>query len=196
MKGPGGVPAGKGEFEVLSRRPIHRSRKHRCVEERVRFADGTEVRREVVRHPGAAVVLPELPDGRLVLVRVFRHAAGGWMLEAPAGTLDPGESPEACAGRELVEETGWRAGRLRPLGSWYPSPGLFDETMHLFHATGLEAAERAPEEDELVEPVVVTRAEAAALVRDGSLRDGKTLLALFLAGVVAVPPSPRPGDGP
>lgn len=184
-----GAP-GPGEYEVRSRRPIHRARKYRCLEERLRFRDGREVVREVIRHTGAAVVLPETPDGRLVLVRVFRHAAGGWMVEAPAGTIEPGEAPEACAARELVEETGWRAGSLRPLGSWYPSPGLFDETMHLFHATGLVPAESAPEEDEMVEPLVATRAEAAAMVRDGTIRDGKTLLALFLAGVVsAAPPS-------
>ena len=182
------APPGEGEFRVCARRPIHRARKYRCVEERVRFEDGLEVTREVVRHAGAAVVLPETPDGRLVFVRVFRHAAGGWMVEAPAGTLEEGEAPAACAARELVEETGWRAGALRPLGSWYPSPGLFDETMHLFHATGLTPAERAPEEDELVEPLLATPAEAAAMARDGTLRDGKTLLALFLAGVVAAAP--------
>ncbi len=186
--------SGKGEYEVRARRPIHRARKYRCLEERIRFADGREIAREVIRHAGAAVVLPETGDGRLVLVRVFRHAAGGWMVEAPAGTLEPGEAPEACAARELTEETGWRAGRLRALGSWYPSPGLFDETMHLFHATGLTPAGRAPEEDELVEPLVLTPAEAAAAVRDGTIRDGKTLLALFLAGVVAAAPSA--GGGP
>lgn len=186
---PGGTGArGKGEFEVLSRRPIHRARKYRCAEERVRFADGREISREIVRHSGAAVVLPELPDGRLVLVRVFRHAAGGWMLEVPAGTLEPGEDPVDCAARELVEETGYRAAALRPLGSWYPSPGIFDETMHLFHATGLTEAGAAPEEDELVEPVILTGAAIAAEVRGGGILDGKTLLALFLAGILAVPP--------
>jgi ADP-ribose pyrophosphatase len=173
---------------VTSRRPIHGARKYRCLEERVRFEDGREVRREVIRHPGAAVVLPEAPDGRLVLVEVFRHAAGGWMVEVPAGTIDPGESPAACAARELVEETGWRAARLRPLGSWYPSPGILDETMHLFRATGLERAEGSPEEDELVAPLLATKAEAAAMVRSGRIRDGKTLLALFLGGVVAAGP--------
>ena len=183
------APPGGEEFRVTARRPIHRARKYVCVEERVRFADGVEVTREVVRHTGAAVVLPETADGRLVFVRVFRHAAGGWMVEAPAGTLEKGEAPRDCAARELIEETGFRAGALRALGSWYPSPGLFDETMHLFHATGLSAAERAPDEDELVEPLLATRAEAAAMVRDGTLRDGKTLLALFLAGVVAVAPA-------
>lgn len=182
------VPDGRRKFSIVARRPIHRARKYRCVEERVRFEDGREASREVIRHTGASVVLAEAPDGRLVLEEVFRHAAGGWMVEAPAGTIDPGEDPAACAVRELEEETGWRASAVRLLGSWYPSPGLLDETMFLFHATGLERSERAPEEDEFVEPLLVTRAEAADMVRSGRIRDGKTLLALFLGGVVAAAP--------
>lgn len=180
------------EFRVLSRRPVHGARKYRCVEERVRFGDGREATRDVIRHTGAALVLAETPDGRIVLERVFRLAAGGWMVEAPAGTLEPGEDPAACARRELEEETGWRAKSLRPLGSWYPSPGLLDETMFLFHATGLEKGERALDEDEFVETLLVTPAEAAAMARDGRIRDGKTLLALFLGGVIAAAP-PGPG---
>jgi len=182
------VPEGRRKFRVVSRRPIHRARKYRCLEEKIRFEDGREASREVIRHTGAAVVLAELPDGRLVLEEVFRHAAGGWMVEAPAGTLEPGEDPAACAARELEEETGWRASRVRLLGSWYPSPGILDETMFLFHAIGLQRGATAPEEDEFVEPLLVTRAEAAELVRSGRIRDGKTLLALFLGGVVAAAP--------
>ncbi len=176
------------KYSVVARRPIHGARKYRCLEERVRFEDGREAVREVVRHTGAAVILPELPDGRLVLEEVFRHAAGGWMVEVPAGTLEEGEAPEACAARELEEETGYRAGTLRFLGSWYPSPGILDETMHLFHATGLVATKASLDEDEFLEVLPVTRAEAAAMVRDGRIKDGKTLLALFLGGVVAVGP--------
>jgi ADP-ribose pyrophosphatase len=182
-------PPEKRKYRVLSRRPIHGARKYRCFEERVRFEDGREATREVVRHTGAAVILPELPDGRLVLEEVFRHAAGGWMVEVPAGTLERGEAPEACAARELEEETGWRAGRLRFLASWYPSPGVFDETMHLFHATDLTPAKARLDEDEFLEILVVTRAEAADLVRSGRITDGKTLLALFLGGIVAAAPA-------
>jgi ADP-ribose pyrophosphatase len=187
VKGGGGPR----KFEVVDRGLVHRSRKYRCAKERVRFEDGREAEREVVRHSGAAVILPELPDGRLVLVEVFRHAAGGWLLEVPAGTLEPDEAPEACAARELEEETGHRAAALRFLGSWYPSPGVLDETMHLFHATGLEKTAAHLDEDEFLEARFVTKAEAAAMVRDGRIVDGKTLLALFLGGVVAA----APGEG-
>jgi ADP-ribose pyrophosphatase len=183
------VPAGRREFSSTGRRLVHRSRKYRCVDERIRFADGKEAHREVVRHTGAAVVLGELADGRLVLVEVFRHAAGGWMVEAVAGTLEPGEPAAACAARELTEETGYTCAAVRFLASWYPSPGILDETMHLFHATGLEAGGARPEEDEFVEPLLVTKAEAAAMVREGRITDGKTLLALFLAGVIAAAPA-------
>jgi ADP-ribose pyrophosphatase len=114
------------------------------------------------------------------------------MVEAPAGTLEPGEEPAACAARELEEETGFVAKSIRPLGSWYPSPGLLDETMFLFHATGLEQGKRALDEDEFVDTLLVTREEAAAMARDGRIRDGKTLLALFLGGVIAAgPPGAR-----
>lgn len=181
--------AGPRKHSVVAREKVHGARKYRCLRERVRFEDGREADREVVRHTGAAIVLPELPDGRLVLVEVFRHAAGGWLLEVPAGTLERGESPEACAARELEEETGHRAAALRFLGSWYPSPGILDETMHLFHATGLSKTAAHLDEDEFLEARVVSREEAAAMVRDGRIVDGKTLLALFLGGIVAAAPS-------
>ncbi len=185
MKGRGGPR----KHSVIAREGVHVSRKYRCLKERVRFEDGREADREVVRHTGAAIILPELPDGRIVLVEVFRHAAGGWLLEVPAGTLERDEAPEACAARELEEETGHRAGALRFLGSWYPSPGILDETMHLYHATGLVPTAAHLDEDEFLETRVVTRAEAAAMVRDGRIVDGKTLLALFLGGIIAAAPA-------
>jgi ADP-ribose pyrophosphatase len=182
------------EYELIHRRPTHRAKKFSCAVERIRFPDGRELEREVIHHPGAAVVVPFLPDGRLVLVNVWRHAAGGTLLEVPAGTLEPGEEPVRCAARELEEETGYRADRLEPLGSWYPSPGLMDESMHLFRAEGLVLSEARPEDDEMVEPVILTVAEAVAKVRDRTVRDGKTLLALFLTGVISVPPRAPAGD--
>ncbi len=184
---------GGAEYEVVSRRPTHRARKFWTAVEKVRFRDGREVTREVIHHPGAAVLLPLLPDGRVLLVRVWRHAAGAWMLEVPAGTLEAGEPPAECARRELREETGFVAGTLRPLASWYPSPGILDETMHLFLATDLREESRHPEEDELVEPHPVAPAEAARMVADGRIRDGKTLLALFLGGLVAALPAQGSG---
>ncbi len=187
---PGSAP--DPQFRVLSRRLIHRARKFALVEERVRFSDGREVAREVIRHPGAAVIVPVLPDGRVVLVRVWRHAAAGNLLEVPAGTLDPGEEPRVCAFRELEEETGYVAETMTPMGSWYPSPGFLDETMHLFRAGGLTESAAHPDDDELVEPAIFDPAELVAAVRDGSIRDGKTLLALFLCGFLAADPAGGP----
>jgi ADP-ribose pyrophosphatase len=178
------------EFEVLSRRPTHRARKYVCAEEQVRLHDGSEVVREVIRHPGAAVILPLLPDGRIMLVRVWRHAARAWLLEVPAGTLESGEDPAACAARELEEETGYVAECIEPLGSWLPSPSILAETMHLYRATGLRATETNLDDDEHLEPVPMTTDEIVRSMGDGGITDGKTLLALFLGGIVAVAPRP------
>lgn len=144
----------------------------------VRLPNGRETKREVVEHKGAVGIVPVLPDNRVVLVRQWRHAVGEELLEIPAGTLEPGEDPAACAHRELVEETGYRAGRLEPIASFYTSPGFTDERLHLFVATDLERAETAPEEDELIEAVVLPWGKAMAMCRDGRIVDGKTLLGL------------------
>jgi ADP-ribose pyrophosphatase len=151
--------------------------------DRVRLPDGRESVREVVRHAGAVVVLPLFDDGRIVLVRQFRYPIEGVLLELPAGTLEPGEEPRACAERELVEETGWRAGRLRELGSFYSTPGFTNEVLHSFIATGMRPSDGgvAPEADEFIEVVVVSAEEALSMAWRGDIRDAKTLATLFLA---------------
>ncbi len=151
--------------------------------DRVRLPDGSHTEREVVRHRGAAVILPVLDDGRVLLVRQFRYPVGESLLELPAGTLEPGEEPRHCAGRELVEETGWRAGSLRDLGGFYSTPGFTDERLHAVLATGLKRVEDPPpgDADESIEVVAMDLEEVLALARDGAIRDGKTLAAILLA---------------
>jgi ADP-ribose pyrophosphatase len=151
--------------------------------DRVRLPDGGESVREVVRYAGAVVILPVFADGRIAFVRQFRYPVEGELLELPAGTLEPGEETQACAARELVEETGWRAGRLDELGSFFSTPGFTDEVLHSFIATGLNTAEGgvAPEEDEFIEVVVLRAKEAVSMARSGEIRDAKTLATLFLA---------------
>jgi ADP-ribose pyrophosphatase len=138
---------------------------------------------EVVRHPGGAAALPLLPDGRVVLIRQLRPVVGGTLWEIPAGRLEPGEPPEACARRELREEAGY-SGTLEKLGEMLTAPGFCDEVVHLFVARNLQPLPRAPEEDEVIEPVPVPLAEALAMVRRGEIRDGKTQLALLLLDAV------------
>ncbi len=134
----------------------------------------------VIRHPGAAVLLPFVDDRHVVLVRNWRRAVAETLWELPAGTLDPGEAPAVCAARELREETGFTAGRLELLRAFYPSPGLMSERMFLYVATELTPGPPRPEPGERVEPAVVPYAEALGWALDGTIQDGKTLVGLLL----------------
>ena len=146
--------------------------------DRVVEPSGMEVEREIVRHPGAAVLLPVAADGRVILIRQYRYAAGETLLEVPAGTIDPGETPEETAGRELLEETGYHAGRLEKLAEFFPSPGILAERMHLFLATELEKREACPDADESLEIVELPWERALALEPGKDVRDAKTIVAL------------------
>jgi ADP-ribose pyrophosphatase len=154
------------------------SRKFRVERRAFETPTGTH-HKDVVVHPGAAVILPVLPDGRLVLTYVQRPAVGAELLEVPAGTLDPGESPAACAARELSEETGYRAGRLTPLLTFYSSPGMLTERMHAFIATELTPGEPHPEETEQIRVAPMTLAEALSAIGDGRLCDAKSIAVLL-----------------
>ncbi len=136
--------------------------------------------RDVVVTRDAVVVIPILPDGRILLIENRRPLVEATLLEAPAGTIDPGEDPAACAARELEEETGWAAGRVEPLGAFHSSPGLITETIHAFLARDLTEGERALTETESIELRPTAPEALPDLVRDGKLRDAKTLAALHL----------------
>ena len=136
--------------------------------------------RQVVVHPGAAVILPLLPDGRIVTIRHFRRAVDKELIELPAGTLEPGETPAQTAFRELEEETGYRAGSLEPVIEFFPSPGILTERMYIFVATDLTQVGQRLEESERIRVHIVTREEAWRLLVDGCLEDGKTIAALGL----------------
>jgi len=141
--------------------------------------DGTGHEREVIRHPGAVTVLPRFDDGRVCLIRNHRVAVEQTLYELPAGILEPGEDPHETARRELAEETGYRADALEKLAEFYTTPGVLDELMHLYLATGLTAGPMRLESGEDIEPQVVPWDEALAMARDGRIRDGKTLVGLL-----------------
>ncbi len=164
----------------LHHRVAYRGRILTLEVDRVSEPGGVEVEREVVRHPGSAVILAIVPDGRLVFVRQYRYAVDGFLWELPAGHIDPGESAEETARRELVEETGYYPHRLEKLLEFYPAPGFTDELMHLFRATELEERTPRPEEDERIEVRLFTHQEAFQMVARHEIMDAKTLVGLSM----------------
>jgi ADP-ribose pyrophosphatase len=149
--------------------------------ERVTLPNGRVAQLDIVHHPGAAAVVPFVSADDVLLIRQFRHAAGGTILEVPAGKLDPGDTPESCAARELEEEAGRRAGRLEKLGWIFTTPGFTDEVIHLFAAFELELVPTRHEDDEVIEVVQLPFAEALELVWRGELPDAKSAMALVHA---------------
>ena len=140
---------------------------------------GVKVRREVVCHPGSAVMVPRFPDGSVLLVRQYRHPAGQSLWELPAGTLEPGEKPRRAAQRELAEETGYQARQLRLLCEFFPSPGILSEKMRLFEASGLAPSRARPDADERIQVRRFSRRELRQMILSGRIHDGKTLVGLL-----------------
>jgi ADP-ribose pyrophosphatase len=143
-------------------------------------ADGSVRTREVVIHPGSVVVVPLVSAASVCLVEVVRVAVGETLLELPAGTLDRDEPPLATAARELAEETGYRAGRIEPAGSFWMSPGILRERMHLFVAHDLVPGPQALEPGEQIRTRLVPWGEAVAMCRDGRIEDAKTIAGILL----------------
>ncbi len=171
--------------EVLSRRSIHAGRIVRLFLERVLLPNGAQTDLEVIEHPGASAVLPFINTDEVVLIRQHRHCAGGSILEVPAGTLQSGESPEACAFREIEEETGYRAGRLEPLGWIWTTPGFTTEKIFLFAAHDLTAGRAGLDADEVISPERMTFRDAIERAARGEITDAKTIAILFRASRVA-----------
>ena len=163
--------------EVLSTNVLQSYRIFTIVQQELRLPSGRTVVRQVVKHPGAVVIIPQLEDSRLVLVEQYRFAVGATLLEFPAGTLEPDEAPLECAKRELIEETGYRAEHWRALGVTYPSPGYCDEQQHLLMATGLVPEHATGDEDEILEVKRLTVQEVERAIADGTLVDAKSIAA-------------------
>lgn len=141
--------------------------------------DGFEIQRAIVQHPGSAVVMPVDDRKRVLLVRQYRLPALKALWELPAGRVDPGESPSQAARRELVEETGFRAGKLKKLVAFWPSPGFLAEKMTIYLATGLTAGKATPMEDERIEARWFTARELDQQIRTGRIIDAKTMIAFL-----------------
>ncbi|MEZ0397427.1 MAG: NUDIX hydrolase [Anaerolineales bacterium] len=168
-------------FELLHSEIVYSGRAFTIRRDRVRLPDGRQTTLDIVEHVGSVVVLPLDDEGNLLFVRQYRHAAGLDLLELPAGTLEAGEAPEACARREVREETGMAAGRLEHLGGFYLAPGYSTEYMHVYLAAALYPAPLAADADEFLAVEKVPLAEALSLPARGLLPDAKSLAALLLA---------------
>jgi ADP-ribose pyrophosphatase len=173
--------------ERLGTREIYRGRTFNVDVDRVRLPNGREMDLELVHHRGAAAVVPVMDDGTVLLVRQYRYATGGWLLEIPAGKIDNQEPPEACAAREAEEEVGYRPGKLEPLGWVWTTPGFADEKIWLYLATDLQEAKQGLEDDEVLSIERMPLAEAVEKAFRGEIHDSKSAIGLMRAARALTP---------
>lgn len=160
--------------EILYKGPVFSVRRDEVIE-----PTGVRATRDMITHPGSVVVLPVLPDGRIVLIRQYRYAARQFLWELVAGRIDTGEKPLQAAARELIEETGYRAKKFKVFLDVFPTPGFLEERMFLVLAEGLTAGVAEPEEDEKIEVKPYARRVLEQMIRGGKLHDAKSIAALF-----------------
>jgi ADP-ribose pyrophosphatase len=168
-------------FELKNSKNVFQGRAFTIRVDTLQLPDGRETRFDIVIHIGSVVIVPMDTKGQLLFVRQYRHAAGSDLLELPAGTLDEGEEPEACARREIREETGMAANKLEAMGGFYLAPGYSTEYMHVYLATDLYSSPLKADADEFLSVERVRLGEALAMCDRGEILDGKTLAALLLA---------------
>jgi len=166
---------------TINRKEIaYAGRAFRVFSENITLPNGTTTELDVIRHPGAAAIVPMADSETVVLIRQYRHAVGGHIWEIPAGTLEAGEAPLDCARRELTEETGYSADTFEKIGEIVPVPGYSDERIHLFVASGLASGTQQLDEGEWLEVHRFPFAEAVEMIRSGEIQDGKTITGLLL----------------
>jgi ADP-ribose pyrophosphatase len=173
--------------KILRSEIVYKGRVFGVRRDEVLEPGGVRAVREVITHPGSVVVLPVLPDGRILLIRQYRHATRQYLWELVAGRIDSGESVRQAAARELIEETGYRARRFRVFLDMFPTPGFLEERMHILLAEKLTAGEAQPEEDERITAKAFEPATLERMIRQNELRDAKSIAGLlyyfrFLAG--------------
>jgi ADP-ribose pyrophosphatase len=165
--------------KILNSTSIYEGRVFGIRRDEVIEPSGVRAIREVITHPGSVVVLPVLPDGRILMIQQYRHATRQYLWELVAGRIDSGETPKVAGARELIEETGYRAKRLRVFMEFFPTPGFLEEKMFLLLAEGLTAGEAEPEEDEKIFSRAYNRKELEEMIRRGKLRDAKSIAGIL-----------------
>lgn len=170
----------KGLIETfVSKKTIWRGRAVNFDVDTVRLPDGKLATREYMNHPGAVGVVPFLDKDTIIMVRQYRHPVGEVTLELPAGKIDPKESVLTCIKRELAEETGYTASKFAPLIRYWPTPAFANEVLHLFVATGLKPGKIHADDDEFIEAVEIPFKKAVAMVKNGKIRDSKTVVGIL-----------------
>jgi ADP-ribose pyrophosphatase len=167
--------------KLVESKPIYDGRIVHLYVDTVELPNGKQAQREIVRHTGAVAVVPIDSDGNVVMVRQYRHAAGRVLLEIPAGTINPGEDPDLCAGRELQEEAGYKPGKLQKIGGIFVAPGYSTEYIHLYLATELVESRLEMDDDEFLEVERLSFPELINKISAGEITDGKTISAVLLA---------------
>jgi ADP-ribose pyrophosphatase len=169
----------KQRAKLLKSEVLYQGKVFRLQRDTVIEPGGVQAERDVIIHPGSVVVLPIFKDGSIVLIRQYRHSVGEFLWELVAGRKEPAETPQAAARRELIEETGYRAKRLRKLMRVVPTPGFVNEWMWIFAAEGLTQGEAQPEEDEKITPRIFTPKQAEQMIERGTLRDAKSICGIL-----------------
>jgi ADP-ribose diphosphatase len=182
----GGAGAPRRRASTVESRRLYEGRVLNLDLDRVRFPNGSMGELELIRHPGAAAVVPFLDEpndqtARVLLIRQYRYAADRFLYEIPAGRLEEGEAPVECARRELLEEAGCTATTFVPLGGFFTTPGFIDEYIHAFIATGLTSGAPSPESDEFIHPESHPLKESLCMIDRGEIVDGKTIISLLMA---------------
>lgn len=167
------------EYELIEKQVLYQGDRVR-LEVHHLMAEGVRLRKEVVVHPGAVVIIPVLEDGKVLLIRNRRYALNQVLIELPAGTLEKGEDPINCAGRELLEETGYLARRLKAIAPFYTSPGILTEKMYTFLAYDLQKRQQELDLGEDIQLLPTPLDEAIEMIRSGQIQDGKTIAALMM----------------
>jgi ADP-ribose pyrophosphatase len=160
---------------------IHQGRVFKVVQETITLPNGKQMKLDMIRHPGAAAMVPLTRNRSVIMLQQYRHAAGGTIWEIPAGTLDPDESPILCAQRELTEETGYQASAWHPLGEITPVPGYSDERIHIFLAEELTLASQKLDADEILEVHEIEFSTALDMIFNGVIQDAKSICGLLMA---------------
>jgi ADP-ribose pyrophosphatase len=176
---PAGAELPTKRAQILKSEVLYQGKVFSLRRDTVIEPGGVQVERDIIEHPGSVVVLPIFKDGRILLIRQYRHSVGEFLWELVAGRKEPNESPVAAARRELIEETGYTATRLRKMMRIVPTPGFVNEWMWIFAAEGLAQGEAQPEEDEKITPRIFSLKQAEMMIERGALRDAKSICGIL-----------------